>query len=92
MIGNLLTEVLTSIEDSLWDFESKQMGRPQFTDEGFRAAAKIFMCAMMDKMYWLQEKENMPMKDRCNMATKCGEALKDLVKTYSDIDTKVLYK
>ena len=92
MIGEALSPILVEIEQTLWEFESELKIKPEYTQEGFRAAVKIFMSAMMDKIYDLQENENIDFKTRCKMAQKCGEDLKDLVKTYTNIDTKELYK
>jgi hypothetical protein len=91
MIGKALSPVLVEIEDSLWEFEANCKMKPQFTQEGFRATVKIFMCAMMDKIYDLQENEGIDFETRCKMAEQCGHDLKKLVKTYTNIDTKKLY-
>lgn len=45
----------------------------------------------MDGMFSLQEKENMPMKQREDMAESCGVDIKNLVKFYCDIDTFKIY-
>jgi len=42
---------------------------------------------VMDKMYDLQENENMQTSDRFNMATSCGQALRALIHTYTGLDT-----
>lgn len=92
MIGEKFSPVLEEIESCLWDFEARYSDRPYFTNEGFRAAIKIFMCAIMDKMYELQEGEAMSLEDKCNMAKKCGEDLKQFVKIYTNINSHDLYK
>ena len=92
MIGEKFSPVLEEIEDCLWEFEAKCSDRPNFTDNGFRAAIKIFMCAIMDKMYKLQDSEEIAFEDKCNMAKKCGEDLKQFVKTYTNINSHDLYK
>jgi hypothetical protein len=43
-------------------------------------------------MWELQEKEDIQIETRADMATKCGEAIRSLVKTFTDIDTHNLYK
>lgn len=50
------------------------------------------MSVIMDKMWELQELEQIDMKDRGNMALKCGEELRLIIKKYTDIDTHELYK
>lgn len=92
MIGAKFSPILEEIENALWEFEIYGKTTLQYTDEGFRAATKIFMSALMDKMWNLQEAEGMNMADRGNMATKAGEDLRNLIKTYTNIDTHKLYK
>jgi len=92
MIGQRLSPVLHEIEETLWEFEANVADKPNYTEEGFKGGIKIFMSVMLDKMWELQEKENIEMSDRENMATKLGESLRALVKTYTDIDTHELYK
>lgn len=90
-IGQKLSPVLSEIEDTLWEYEANGGLRPEFTMDGFRAATKIFMAAMMDKMWELQSKENMPMDDRTEMAGKCGDTLRKLIKTYTNLDSYTFY-
>lgn len=92
MIGEKLSEVLYSIETALIEFEANVAKPPQYTDDGFRAAAKIFMSAMLDKMWKLQEAEGMDINDRGEMAAKLGEEIRKLVRVYTNIDTHDLYK
>jgi len=90
-INDRLSAVLTEFEDTLIEFESHGIP-PKYTDEAFRAATKIFMSAIMDRMWVLQERERIDMKDRCNMAIRAGKDLREFVKTYTDIDTFDLYR
>jgi hypothetical protein len=80
------------IEDALWDHEASAATPPHFTDEGFRAALKIFMAAALDKMWTLQRVEVMPLQDRAAMAEALGNEVRRVVKTYLDIDSRELYK
>ena len=50
------------------------------------------MSVIMDKMWELQQSENITLHDRANMAQKAGEAVRGFVKTYTDIDTHELYR
>lgn len=90
-IGEKLSPVLVEIEDALWEYEAQKLGNPKFTNEGFRAALKIFMDVLLDRMWELQLNEKMTQNDAGNMALKCGEELKKLIHTYTGIDTKTLY-
>lgn len=92
MIGEKLSPILVEIEDTLWEFELTHAVRPEFTDEGFRAATKIFMAAMMDQMWVLMQAENVPLDARLKMVEKAGQDVSQLIKTYTDIDTHQMYK
>lgn len=91
-IGEDISPILKEIEDTLWEFEANVGVQPLYTEDGFKASIKIFLSAMLDKMWDLQEKENMPMKDRTLMAAKVGDSVRQLVKVFTDIDTHDFYK
>lgn len=80
---------LVELEDSLWRNEG---GIIEFSDDGFRAAVKIFTDAMLYKMWALLSDEKIPFDDRLKMAGTCGEEIRKLVKTYANIDTHDMYK
>lgn len=87
-LGKKLSPILEEIENTLLEnYEQK----PEFTDEGFRASIFIFQSAVLDKMWELQEKENLPIQIREEMAIKCGESIRSLIKTFTDIDTFDIY-
>lgn len=92
MIGQKLSQVLEEIEDAIWEFEELYACKPSYTNEGFRAIVKIFMSALMDKIWELQENESISYETRLSMAEKAGEELKRLIKVYTNIDTKTLYR
>ncbi len=92
MIGKHLSPILADIEKVLWQYEALEGKKPNYTDQAFRASIKIFMSALLDKMYDLQEDEHLSFEDKINMAKKAGEDLRKLVKIYTDIDTVELYK
>jgi hypothetical protein len=50
------------------------------------------MSVLLDKMYDLQVKEDMPFEEKVKMANELGEQLRTLIKTFTDIDTHNLYK
>lgn len=91
MIGKGISPVLAEIEDALWDHEFNVQTPPGFTDAGFRAATKIFMAAVMDRMWQLQSAEGMDIETRKSMAQKAGEDVRELVKVYTNVDTTKLY-
>lgn len=91
MIGTKLNPILEEIETTIWEFESNYGMKPQYSIEGFRAGIKIFMSVLMDKIWELQEDENIDLEDRIKMVEKVGEDIRKLVKTYTNIDTYELY-
>ena len=91
MIGKKLSPILEEIEDTLWEFDLKGQ-KPEYTKEGFRAGIKIFMSVLMDKIWELQQDEKIDMEDRINMVQKAGEDVRQLVKTYTDIDCHKIYE
>ena len=92
MIGEKLSPVLKEIEDTLWEFEYDYPEiKPEYTTEGFRAACKIFMSAMTDKMFENIQVKGMIQKEAEIEAQQLGEELRKLVLTYTGIDTFDLY-
>lgn len=92
MIGEQLSAILVEIEKTLWEFEDNVGLKPNYTEAGFKAGIKIFSSVLMDKIFELQNDESMPIEDRLNMATKAGEEIRKLVKTYTNLDTKTFYE
>lgn len=92
MIGKELSTILEEIENAIWEFDANSATKPEYTMEGFRAATKIFMSALMDKIWELQEADNIDIKDRMAMVQKAGEDVRNLIKTYTNIDTHEMYK
>lgn len=92
MIGKRLSPVLVEIEDALFDFEVEHESKPEYTQEGFRASSKIFMSALMDKMWELQQKEKIPIEQRLEMVNKAGQELRQFIKTYTGLDSHEFYK
>ena len=61
--------------------------KPCFDDESLKAVIYIFQCVLMDRMVELYEKEEMPEEFRLDMALKCGQEVRAMVKTYCDVDS-----
>lgn len=51
MLGEQLNPILLEIEDAILEFEVEFGYKPEYTLEGFRAATKIFMSTIMDKLW-----------------------------------------
>jgi hypothetical protein len=92
MIGKKLSPILSEIESTLMEFEINVAKPPEYTDEGFRASIRIFLSAMLDKMWKLQEDEGIDINTRADMAEKLGNELRNIVRVYTNIDTHNLYK
>lgn len=92
MIGKEISPILTEVEETLWFYESKVGDKPCYTEDGFRAACKIFISAVMDKMWELQERDELDIETRHEMSASCGEEFKRLIKVYTDIDTGKFYR
>lgn len=91
MIGKELSPILQELEDALWFHEANNGDKPCYSNEGFRASCKIFISAVMDKMWDLQEKEGLDIEIRQEMAANCGKEIKKLIQVYTDIDTFELW-
>ena len=91
MIGKKLSPVLEEIEFTLLEYEANIGIQPEFTDEGFRAGIKIFSSVVLDRIWNLQESEELSMDDRIKMAESFGNKIREIVKTYTNIDTRQLY-
>jgi hypothetical protein len=92
MIGDKLSPILEEIEDTLLVFAVDYPHKTCYTFEGFRAAAYIFMSAMMDKMYDYQDTKNMTLTERENQATEVGTKIRELILDYTGIDSFQFYE
>jgi len=92
MIGKKLSPILSEIESALIEFEINVARPPEYTDEGFRASVRIFLSAMLDKMWKLQEDEGIDINTRADMAEKLGTEIRNIIRVYTNIDTHSLYK
>jgi hypothetical protein len=92
MIGKKLSPILSEIESALIEYELNINRPPEYTDEGFRASVKIFLSVMLDKMWKLQEDEEIDIDTRANMAEKLGSEIRNIIRVYTNIDTHDLYK
>lgn len=91
-IGEKLTEFLENIEMAILNHEVFVGTPPGFTDEGFRSIVHIFSSALMDRVWRLQENENMSFEDRAAMVEALGDELRHLIKVYTNVDTHNLFE
>jgi len=61
--------------------------KPNFSKRDFFNTVLIFQTALMDKVFDNQDFDKMPLEQRLEMATKCGEDLRKLIHTYTGLDT-----
>jgi hypothetical protein len=61
--------------------------KPNYSNRDFMNCVIIFQNALMDKMYDNQDYDKMSLEDRMNMTIKCGEDLRKLIFTYTNLDT-----
>jgi hypothetical protein len=92
MIGKQISPILVEIEETLWEFEAEAKMKPEYSLEGFRATVKIFMSAILDKMWEIQNWDNMQFENREIMAEKAGQELRKFIKTFTGVDTHQLYE
>lgn len=92
MISKQLAPILSEIESVIIEYEYHCGSKPNFSMDSFRAATKIFMTLLMDKMWEVQEYDKLSKEDRCNMAQRAGEDLRKLIKSYTGIDSHNFYK
>lgn len=62
--------------------------KPNYSNRDFMNAIIIFQTALMDKMYDVQDYDDMSVEDRIKMAENCGLALRKLIHTYTGLDTQ----
>jgi hypothetical protein len=85
-IGKKLSPILAEIGLTILESQTGYEIPPNYDNISLMDASIIFQSVLLDRMWKMQEKENMPFDSRCNMATKAGEDLRKLIKTYCDID------
>jgi len=90
-IGENISKALVKLEAVLIEYEDVIGDQPKLTMYGFRAAIKIFMVAISDKIWDLQNNEDMDILTRIAMAETVGKEIRELVKIYTNIDTTELY-
>ena len=61
--------------------------RQKLSNRDFMNCVIVFQFGIMNKMFDLQEKEEMDFDNRAEMVTNCGLKIHELVKTYTDVDT-----
>lgn len=84
--GKVMSPILLDVELAITDYTSQVGNKPNYDKHALRSATNIFISVLMDRVWELQEKEEMDLDTRNKMAVSCGEEVKKLVKVYTDID------
>lgn len=61
--------------------------KPNFTNRDFMNTIIIFQTALMDKLFDNQNYDKMDIENRKKMAFSCGNDLRKLIHTYTNLDT-----
>lgn len=83
-LGDKLEPIIDEIYGCLLDQYETPAG---FSDKAFFDITGIFMSAIIDRVWTLQESEGIKFSNREEMVTKCGHELRKLIKTYTGVDT-----
>jgi hypothetical protein len=84
---NIFSRDFEYLANEILNLNAESKPKPDYSNRDFINAVIIFQSALMDKMFDMQISEKMPMEDRKSMATKCGESLRSLIHTYTNLDT-----
>ena len=90
--GQKLSPILAEIEETIWEKEANAPEPLLFTEKGRRAGIKIFMAVLLDMIWEYQEKNHIPIEKCMDQANDAGSGVSLLVKQYTGVDTKTLYK
>ena len=61
--------------------------KPNYTNREFMNTVIIFQTALMDKMYDKMDYDKIDIEYRYKLAEKCGLDLRELIRTYTSLDT-----
>lgn len=85
--GKIMSPILLDVEVAMAEY-NKMVGRkPNYDRYALRSAVNIFISVLMDRVWELQEKEEMDIDTRKKMAQSCGDEIRRIVKIYTDLDT-----
>lgn len=91
--GEQISPVLAEIADSLWEIDARELQEPyEYADRALADASKIFMSVCMDTFWKLAETEKWSLDERSERVQAMGNALREFIKEYLDIDSHDFYK
>jgi hypothetical protein len=89
-IGEKIGDAAAFLSAALEEHDENHGTPPGFTDDGLFAIIDLFVAALMDRVWRLQEKEGMDFPDRIAMVHSLGEEVRRIAKVYADVDTTAL--
>ena len=69
------------------DYLEQNGEKPNFTNRDFMNTIIIFQTALMDKLFDNQNYDKMDIENRMKMTEACGNDLRKLIHTYTNLDT-----
>lgn len=81
--GNKANDILRNLASATLQYE----GKADYPHSAVEHVALVFMHVLFDKMWDIQEYDNMPFEDRIAMAESCGKEFRSLIYKYTNIDT-----
>jgi hypothetical protein len=84
--GEKLAPILEDLQRAINSFDVIVKDKPCYPNSAVYSSAAIFISVIMDKMYDLMEREDMPITDKLKMAEQCGKDIHRIIKVYTDID------
>lgn len=86
-------DVLLEIEKGLWEHDARVsdgIAEPySYSNEHFRACIKVFMSALLWKMW--EHNKGVEVEKKADLAEKMGRTLRSVVFKFTGIDTHSLY-
>lgn len=82
-----INDCINEVFDMLVDYNASIQGTFGITDRAFLSTTYIMTTACMERMWDLQENENISQKDREEMAQAFGTELRLLIKKFTSVDT-----
>lgn len=92
MIDLEFTDLILQLEAKIMDHDNIKGTPPNYSIEEFRAITKIFMSAMMDKMYLADSNSGVSFETMKEKAHNCGTELRELIIKYTGMDTHDFYR
>jgi hypothetical protein len=86
------TELLEELANQQLELAVISNSPPNYSNTDLINACIVFNALIMDKMWELQEDDNMPFDDRYKMAEVCGNELHKFIHTYTGKDIKKILK